>query len=38
MSPPAAERRAVVWEKYTKGESTISAKKEDERASTKVDN
>lgn len=38
MTPPSAERRAVVWDKYIKGESTISAKKEDERASTKTEN
>jgi len=36
-TPRAAERNDTVWEKYVKGESTISAKQSDEKASTKGD-
>jgi pilus assembly protein CpaD len=35
MTGRPAERRGEVWEKYTKGESTVSAKKEDERVKVK---
>lgn len=35
VTPRSGERRGVVWEKYVKGESTSSAKSEDEKVSTK---
>lgn len=35
MTPAISERRDVVWEKFTKGESTITKKDQDERTSTK---
>lgn len=38
MTPGAADRRDVVWGKYIKGESTISQKQADEKASVKPSN
>lgn len=35
MTPRAADRREVVWDKYVKGTSTSSAKSDDEKVSTK---
>jgi pilus assembly protein CpaD len=35
MSPAASERRDVVWDKFTKGDSTITKKDNDERTQTK---
>ena len=35
MTPPSAERRDVIWEKYVKGESTIATKQEDEKVKVK---
>ena len=38
MTPTTAERRDARWEKFNKGESTISKKDQDERATTKSEN